>query len=416
MTLCPFDDDAVAHLAPLALTRAATDLRVGAQTLLESAQAAFAADRLALVARPAVAGVAADEHPAARVNGDASGPTLFVNGRWRVEAGALADAVRDAMRHAEARAFVQRGTDGDALVALWHPAPPAGFSVGGGAPEGVAVERVDGAVMMDRLWDVVADMESRVAMDVEAMGRLGTHDGADVQDGARLVAPEAIHLAPGSVVRAGAVISAADGPVYVGAGAVVEENAVVRGPCFLGPKAVVKAAGRVDGSAIGPGCKVGGEVHASSLHSHSSKAHDGYLGNSALGRWCNLGADTNTSNLRNDYGEVDLWDAPSRAFLPSGLQFLGLVMGDHSKCAINTQFNTGTVVGVFGNLFGAGFHARHVPSFAWGEPGRLHPYRIGKALSVAEAVLARRGLVVTDAERALLTEIAAGAHARSVKA
>lgn len=411
MTLCPFDDAAVAHLAPLALTRAAADLRVGARTLLEAAQAAFPADRLALHVRPAVAGVAADEHPAATVNGAARGPTLFVNGRWRVEAGDLADAVRDAMRHAEPRAFVQAGPDGDTSVALWHPDPPAGFSVEDGLPDAVATERVDGAVMMDRLWSVVADMEARVAMDVTAMGGLGVHDGADVQDGARLVAPHAIHLAPGAVVKAGAVVSAADGPVHVGAGAVVEENAVVRGPCVLGAKAVVKAAGRVDGSSIGPGCKVGGEVHASSLHSHSSKAHDGYLGNSALGRWCNLGADTNTSNLRNDYGEVDLWDAPARAFRPTGLQFLGLVMGDHSKCAINTQFNTGTVVGVFCNLFGAGFHARHVPGFTWGEPGRLHPYRIGKALAVAEAVLARRGRTVTDAEQALLTALASEAHA-----
>ena len=412
MTLCPFDDAAVAHLAPLTLTRPAADLRVGARTLLAAAQAAFPSDRLALRSRPAVAGMACVEHPGTPVNEAPDGPTLFVNGRWRAEPGPLVDAVRQATDGRAARAFVQ----GDTLVALWHPDPPATLALADGVPDGVPTERVDGAVLMDRLWSLTDDLGARVAADVEALGGLGVHDGADVQDGARLVAPDAIHLAPGAVVRAGAVVSAADGPVHVGAGAVVEENAVVRGPCYLGPKAVVKAAGRVDGSAIGWWSKVGGEVHESIVHSLSSKAHDGYLGNSYLGRWCNLGADTNTSNLKNDYGEVTMYDAVARRAVPTGRQFLGLVMGDHSKCAINTQFNTGTVVGVFCNLFQAGFPPRWVPHFSWGGADGLKPYRVDKALEVAEAVLARRGMDLSDAERALLTAIAAEATSTTVRA
>ncbi|MEM6289545.1 MAG: hypothetical protein AAF845_20565, partial [Bacteroidota bacterium] len=200
--------------------------------------------------------------------------------------------------------------------------------------------------------------------------------------------------------------SAASGPVWIGADAEVGENAVVRGPVFLGPKAVVKPAARVDTSAIGYRSKVGGEVHGSVLHSLSSKGHDGYLGDSYLGRWCNLGADTNTSNLKNDYGEVTLYDAVAGDFLPSGRQFAGLFMGDHSKCSINAMFNTGTVVGVFCNLFGAGFPPRHVPSFAWGGADGLVPYRSDKAFRVAEAVMARRDRTLTEAERTLLAAIA----------
>lgn len=417
MTLTLFEDAGVARLAPMTLTRAASDLAVGGRTLGATAAAAFPHDRLALSVRPAVAGVTAEEHPSADVtpvgdgaaNGAVGGPTLFVNARWRVEAGDVRDAVAGVVGTGAPRAFVQESADGPVLVALWHPsAPDAGPEALAGD---AAVETITGATLIARLWDLAADLPARIAADADALahdlGGWGVR--GRVEDGAVVVGQVAI--AEGAVVRAGAVVSGADGPVIVAPGAVVEENAVVRGPCVLAEGAVVKAAGRVDGSYVGPGCKVGGEVHASSLHSHSSKAHDGYLGNSVLGRWCNLGADTNTSNLRNDYGIVDLWDPVERAFIPSGHQFLGLVMGDHSKCAIDTQFNTGTVVGVFCNLFGAGFHARHVPSFTWGEPGRLLPYRLAKALAVADAVLARRGRTMSAAERDLLAQIAANAHA-----
>jgi UDP-N-acetylglucosamine diphosphorylase/glucosamine-1-phosphate N-acetyltransferase len=173
----------------------------------------------------------------------------------------------------------------------------------------------------------------------------------------------------------------------------------------------VKAAGRVEASAVGTWSKVGGEVHESVVHSFSNKAHDGYLGNSYLGRWCNLGADTNTSNLKNDYGEVTVYDAVVGDFVPTGRQFVGLFMGDHAKCSINTMFNTGTVVGVFCNLFGSGFPPRHVPSFSWGGAEGLVPYRIEKALRVAEAVMARRGVPLTEADRALLAAIAEDAGA-----
>ena len=313
-------------------------------------------------------------------------------------------AVDAARQHGEARAFVQGGT----LLALWHPSPPPGLVAPDvlRSPDGVARETVEGETLISHLWDLVADLGPRVTADLEAMGGLGRHAGT-VEDGAVLVEPGRVHLAEGAAVRAGAVVSAASGPVWIGRGAEVGENAVVKGPVWLGPGAAVKPAGRVDESAVGERSKVGGEVHGSVVHSLSSKGHDGYLGNSYLGRWCNLGADTNTSNLKNDYGEVTVWDAVAQEFLPSGRQFAGLFMGDHSKCSINTMFNTGTVVGVFCNLFGSGFPPRHVPSFAWGGAGGLQPYRTDKAFRVAEAVMARRDRSLSDAERRRLAEVAA---------
>ncbi|WP_420456717.1 putative sugar nucleotidyl transferase [Rubrivirga sp.] len=408
MTLCLFEDDRVGSLAPLTLTRAAYDLRVGARTLLEAAVATFPPGRLILHTRAALAGMTAEEHPEADIRLAPDEGTLFVNGRWLVRPGDVVEAVRAAGRSGEARAFVQD----DVLLALWHPSPPAGFvsrdAVTLAQAEGASEERVEGEALIAHLWDVVADLGARITHDAEALGGLGTQVGT-IEDGVTVIEPGRVHLAGGAVIRAGAVVRADGGPVWIGPGAEVGENAVVVGPVSLGPKAVVKAAARVDESALGYRSKVGGEVHGSVVHSLSSKGHDGYLGNSALGRWCNLGAGTDTSNLKNDYGEVTMWDAQAGAFVPTGRQFLGLVMGDHSKCSIHTMFNTGTVVGVFCNLFGAGFPPRWVPSFAWGGAEGLAPYRAEKAFRVAQAVMARRERTLSDAERVRLTEIAEAA-------
>ena len=198
------------------------------------------------------------------------------------------------------------------------------------------------------------------------------------------------------------------------AGAVVEEHALVRGPCWVGPGAVVRAGAQVDGSVVGPRSKVGGEVHASIVSGLSNKAHAGYLGNSYIGHWCNLGAGTDTSNLRNDYGEVTLWDPVAQDFLPTGRMFLGLIMADHAKCAIGTRFNTGSLVGVACNWFGTGFPPRRLPSFSWGGDEGLVEYRFEKAAAVARAVMERRGRSLTLSEERLLRHVfdaSAGARA-----
>ena len=326
---------------------------------------------------------------------------LFVNGSWLVRPGGLLDAVRGAPKAGEKRAWTQ----GDRLVAAFHPNPPSDaldhdvlalFDTSESAPD---------AFLVTHLWDLIADLGEQITHDVSLLGSLGIREEASVHDSVLLVHPERIHLAPGATLRPGAILNAEAGPIHVGADAVIEEGAIVRGPVYLGPKAVVKAAGRVETSAIGYWSKVGGEVHESIVHSLSNKAHDGYLGNSYLGRWCNLGADTNTSNLKNDYGEATVWDAATGAFVATGSQFVGLFMGDHSKCSINTMFNTGTVVGVSCNLYGSSFPPRHVPSFSWGGGDGLVPYRLDKALRVADAVQQRRNRPLTDAERTLFAHV-----------
>lgn len=178
------------------------------------------------------------------------------------------------------------------------------------------------------------------------------------------ISDDQIFLEPGAKVE-GAILNASDGPIYISADAQIMEGCMVRGPLFLGEHAQLKMGAKIYGPcSFGPHCKVGGEVNNSVFFGYSSKAHDGFLGNSVLGEWCNLGADTNNSNLKNTYSEVKLWHYGKKSFVKTGLQFCGLMMGDHSKCGINTMFNTGTVVGVSANIFGDGFPRNYIPSFS----------------------------------------------------
>lgn len=197
-----------------------------------------------------------------------------------------------------------------------------------------------------------------------------------------------------------AVLNVKDGPIYIAKDAVVLEGCLLRGPIAIGEGSVLKMGAKIySGTTLGPQCKVGGEVNNVVFQANSNKGHDGYLGNSVIGQWCNLGADSNSSNLRNDYAEVRVWSYPAQRFAPTGRQFHGLIMGDHSKAGINTMFNTGTVVGVSANIFGEGFPRSFIPSFSWGGNRGFHTYRIDKAIATAERVMARRGRILTAAEK-----------------
>ncbi len=195
-------------------------------------------------------------------------------------------------------------------------------------------------------------------------------------------------------------INAETGPVYIGKDAEIMEGAVIRGPFALCEHSTVKMSAKIYGATtIGPHSKVGGELNNVVVQGYSNKAHDGFLGNSVIGEWCNLGADTNNSNLKNNYAEVRLWSYSEQSFVNTGLQFCGLIMGDHSKCGINTMFNTGTVVGVSSNIFGSGFPRNYIPSFSWGGAHGMKSYNLDKAIEVAELVYQRRNLTFDETEK-----------------
>ena len=201
-------------------------------------------------------------------------------------------------------------------------------------------------------------------------------------------------------------INSSEGPVYIGKNAHIMQGSMLRGPFAICENSVVKMGAKIyGGTTIGPFCKVGGEINNSVFFGYSSKAHDGFLGNSIIGQWCNLGADTNNSNLKNNYDDVKIWNYGSETFSQTGLQFCGLIMGDHSKCGINTMFNTGTVVGVGANIFGSGFPRNFIPSFSWGGSSGFIIHKLEKFFSTAEKVMKRRSIPFTDIDKQVLLEV-----------
>jgi UDP-N-acetylglucosamine diphosphorylase/glucosamine-1-phosphate N-acetyltransferase len=217
--------------------------------------------------------------------------------------------------------------------------------------------------------------------------------------------PDLIFLEPGAVVEA-SILNTTAGPIYVGKNAEIMEGCTIRGGLALCEGAELKMGAKIYGpTTIGPYSKVGGEVKNIVITGHSNKGHEGYLGNAVLGEWCNLGADTNSSNLKNNYSEVRVWNYPTESFTPTGLQFCGLIMGDHSKCGINTMFNTGTVVGVSANIFGSGYPRTFVADFSWGGASGFTTYQPEKVFETARLVMSRRKIPFDQTEEQILRHV-----------
>ena len=217
--------------------------------------------------------------------------------------------------------------------------------------------------------------------------------------------PDQLFIEEGAIVNA-SILNTSSGPIYIAKDAEVMEGCMIRGPFYLGEHSQTKMGTKIYGAtSIGQHCKVGGELNNVVIFGFSNKAHDGFLGNAVIGEWCNIGADSNNSNLKNNYAEVKLWNYQSNNFRKTGLQFCGLIMGDHAKCGINTMFNTGTVVGVASNVFGSGFPRNFIPDFSWGGAHGMEVYQLNKVFEVASKVYERRGLAFNEQEKNILLNI-----------
>ena len=255
---------------------------------------------------------------------------------------------------------------------------------------------------VNRPWKIFAENAKELECDFELITK-----GRKSQrlSNTNTVIGDRIFLEDGARVEA-AILNSTNGPIYMAKDAEIMEGAIVRGGLALGEHSQLKLGAKIYGAVtLGPYVKVGGEVNNSVIFGYSNKGHDGFLGNSVLGEWCNIGADSNNSNLKNNYDEVRLWSYVRNGFEKTGLQFCGLIMGDHSKCGINTMFNTGTVIGVSCNIYGSGFPRNFVPSFSWGGAGGFTEYKINKALETAERVMSRRGIKLDETEEKILTHL-----------
>jgi UDP-N-acetylglucosamine diphosphorylase/glucosamine-1-phosphate N-acetyltransferase len=267
-----------------------------------------------------------------------------------------------------------------------------------------AQESVSAFISVDNVWDIFSKNGEAIKQDFELLtkdkislplSKTNTIIG-DVKN---------IFLEEGAIIEA-AILNTKSGPIYISKDAEIMEGSIVRGPFVLGEHSALKLGSKIYGpTTIGPHCKVGGEVNNSVIFGFSNKAHDGFLGNSVVGEWCNLGADSNNSNLKNNYGNVKLFNYQQNKMIDTGLQFCGLIMGDHSKCGINTMFNTGTVVGVGANIFGGGFPPTHIASFSWGGAESIEEYKFDKMIETANRVYARRNMTISSEEFKILEAV-----------
>nr|WP_321233150.1 GlmU family protein [uncultured Psychroserpens sp.] len=266
-----------------------------------------------------------------------------------------------------------------------------------------AIEYNEEVLKIEHTWDIFANNGDAIHADFELL----THgrQSEPIPSSNNILGAQHVFIEEGAKLEF-VTLNANSGPIYIGKNAEIMEGSIIRGPFALCEHSTVKLGAKIYGpTTVGPYSKVGGEVNNSVIFGYSNKGHDGFLGNSVIGEWCNLGADTNNSNLKNNYAEVRLWDYQTEGFAKTGLQFCGLMMGDHSKCGINTMFNTGTVVGVSANIFGSGFPRNFISSFSWGGHSGVTTYLTKKAFEVAEVVMKRRNVEFSEVDKAILEHV-----------
>lgn len=263
----------------------------------------------------------------------------------------------------------------------------------------------DSAVMsLNHIWDIFSQNGTAITQDYTLLTKDRTSQ--PIPEGVIVTGKENIFIEEGAIINAGCILNATTGPIYLAKDAELLEGVMMRGPVAIGEHAVVKMGAKIYAdTTIGEGCKVGGENSNVVYFANSNKGHDGYLGNAVIGEWCNLGADTNCSNLKNNYDSIKIWDEHNNRSIQTGLTFCGLLMGDHSKCGINTMFNTGTVVGVSANIYGGGFPEKFIPSFAWGGSDGMTTYKLERALDTANRMMGRRKKELSEAEIAMYQHI-----------
>jgi UDP-N-acetylglucosamine diphosphorylase/glucosamine-1-phosphate N-acetyltransferase len=256
--------------------------------------------------------------------------------------------------------------------------------------------------VVSNIWELFQQNGPEIINDLELSGKIA-YGEEEIFPHTLFINPERIYIDEGAKIEPGAILIAEKGPVYIGKNAHIMANSIIRGPSAVCEKSVIKMGAKIyEETTIGPVCKVGGEISNVIFHSYSNKGHDGYAGNSVFGQWVNLGADTNTSNLKNNYSTVKVTDWHSGKMVDSGQQFIGTIMGDHSKTGINSMLNTGTLCGVCCNLFSDGYPPKHIPSFSWVSGQNIVPYHFEKAIEAMERMMERRSVKLTPSYKKMM--------------
>lgn len=369
-----FDDALHGDLYPLTLTRPAADLRTGILSIAEKWSRLLGAGAVSYETVPHLSALfTGSEHSSWSINGRLLPDAALLQSMTTMQAG-------DTLMHPDGTLLLRKAGAPQTQHTHEHP-----------------------VVMIRRPQDLFLHNAEQIKADFAwiTQGR----ESAPLDPSNKVIGSYPVFLEPGAKANC-SIFNTTEGPVYLDADSEVMEGCLIRGPFSLGAHSQLKMGTRIyTGTSIGPHCKIGGEINNSVVLGYSNKAHEGFLGNSVIGTWCNLGADSNNSNLKNNYDEVKLWHYGSKRFEKTGLQFCGLIMGDHSKCGINTMFNTGTVVGVACNVFGAGFPRNFIPDFAWGGASGFVTHKPDQALATVRRVFERRKKDLSPAEEEMLRSV-----------
>jgi UDP-N-acetylglucosamine diphosphorylase/glucosamine-1-phosphate N-acetyltransferase len=382
MNLILFDEPSVrTQLLPFTFTRPVASIRVGILTLAEKWE-----KRFTLRASFLTEDYLSEKYPLTQTSDN-----LLINGALCPDA-RLVEALKNLSPNA---CLLKNG------VKLAVRSPLATLT---SFDQAAQTEYDADVTLIDQVWKIFQHNAAQLHIDYELITAGRTSAG--IPDPHTIAYNKQNIFAEAGVTVKAAMLNADDGPIYLGRNSVVQEGALIKGPFALCEGSHVNMGAKIRGdSTVGPFSKVGGEISNSVIFGYSNKAHDGFLGNSVIGEWCNLGAGTNISNLKNNYENVKIWNYATSGFKDTGLQFCGLMMGDHSKCGINTMFNTGTVVGVSANIYGDGFPRTFIPSFAWGGASGFTTFQLNKAFDTAEKVMARRNLKFDNYDKQILSTI-----------
>ncbi len=403
MEICIFEDNKAGNLAPLSLARPVYALVCGITMLRKKIERMFEGTRISLHTRPYLHDYVTYHSPKYIVNKiGSSDACVFINGRVMLPANFKKIVKLDA---SEDIVFVCKGDVVAAKVSgsnLEFVKTKISDVLGLETFDGIKTEEID-VQFYEYPWDFIRYHSGEMYRDYSQLfaGISDKRIRAEIGAGVHLVCEKDIFIDEGAIVKPGVVIDASSGPIVIGKNAVIESNAVIQGPVYIGKSSRVRPLSVIyDNTSVGNVCKVGGEVEFSIIQSYSNKQHQGFLGHAYLASWVNIGADTNCSDLKNNYSTVRANTGTQE--VDSGLQFLGVIMGDHCKTGINTMLNTGTIVGFSSNVFGAEFPPKYIPSFAWGKDAA---YNVSLSIATAKKVMLRRNQMMHDCEEKLFKHI-----------
>ena len=401
MHICIYEDSGCNNLLPMVYMRPVYDLFCGIVTLQEKLIRNFPKASITLHTRSVLESVVRDRYPDCLVNDFPAElkEIVFINGRTLLSSETALNKLGKNQSFTINNKVVAARLSGDQLSTIIKKVQNGiTFDLD---ETTIEKQKIDG-VLVEYIWDLIQVNSDQIRSDFTfaTEGKVGS-----VIDDGTVIQGQNVFIDKTATIFPQVIVDGSNGPVFIDQNAVIQPHVYIQGPVYIGPSVLIKAGAQIySGSSIAEGCKIGGEVNNSIISAWSNKAHNGYLGSSYVGSWVNIGAGTNNSNLKNNYGTVKL--TVNGEVVDTGLQFIGLIMGDHSKCGINTTFNTGTNVGINCNLYGSAMHEKHIPSFTWGSAvGGYTTYKLDKALSVNKIVMSRRKKSLKRNDEELLRNI-----------